>query len=242
MSGSHHETSGDGATPLGGNAFLGSAMMPVDGTAFRVHVLCWPSMPTAWRSLAQAWESVGGWRSTLETTAKRQTDSWIAACAPQLGWPFRGTTAEESTIAAILRRTAMCLAVSVLDGAQVASADRRQGLLHCLSAYDKYVRVPGRRSCGVLISRRDAADTDAFTDAFIHCRKRLPDAEWLRHMELRSWSTPIEPLPLEAAHVIATSIARYRRDKDVENPVVDAIRAKLTHPLDLLVKVPKKRH
>ena len=240
MSDVQQQTSADGASLSGGNAFLGSALRPIAGTAFCVHVLCWPMVPVAWRSLAEAWESVGGWRSPHEGTGKAQAESWIAACAPQLGSPFRGVTAEESTIAAILTRTAMSVAISAVDDAPAAGASLRQGLWHCLSSYANHIDVPGRRPCRVLVSRTGAGPDDC-RDAFAHCRERLPKAEWLQRMELHNWDRPVEPLALEAAHVIANSVARYRADREAENPIVDAIRPKLSHPLELLVRQPKKR-
>ena len=242
MSHAQRQATGDGANMSGTDAFLGSATRSVAGAEFVVHVLCWPIVPAAWRSLAQAWESVGGWRSGDEATAKPKAESWIADCAPQFGSPFRGTAAEESTVAAILTRTAMSIAVSAFDGAQSAGANQRHGLFQCLSRYDKYINVPGRHPCRVLVSRTGTGPVEQeCADAFTHCRERLPDAEWLQRMELRGWNEPFEPLPLEAAHVIATSVARYRADKEAENPIVDAIRAKLAHPLELLARSSKKR-
>ena len=242
MSHAQREATGNAANLPGGDAFLGSAIGSIDGSAFFVQVLCWPSVPAAWLSLTQAWESVGGWRSGEEATAKPNSASWIADCAPQLGSPFRGAAAEESTVAAILTRTAMSVAVSALDSEQDTGANQRQGLFQCLSRYDKYVNVPGRHPCSVLVSRTGAGPIDQeCVDAFTHCRERLPGAGWLQRMELRSWHEPVEPLALEAAHVIATSVARYRADKEAENPIVDALRAKLAHPLDLLERAAKKR-
>ena len=230
------------ASLLGHNAFMGSATLSVADSTFCVHVLCWPIVPVAWRSMTQAWESIGGWRNELDSIAKATSPSWIAECAAQLGSPFRGTTAEESTIAAILTRTPMSLAISVLDGAQAAKAVQRDGLLHCLSSYDSYVRVPGRQSCRTLVARCGVGTADQeWSDAFDRSRRRLPDLEWLQSMELRNWTDPVEPLPLEAAHVIATSIARYRADGDMANPIVEAVRSKLAHPLELLDRPPKKR-
>lgn len=227
---------------LGHNAFMGSASLSLADATLRVHAMCWPIVPTAWRSMAQAWESIGGWRDELDTIAKAQSPSWIADCAAQLGSPFRGTSAEESTVAAILTRTPMYVAISVLDGGEGDGAIQRESLLNCLSSYDKYITVPGRRPCRILVSRSLGKATDrGHIDAFARSRQRLPDAQWLHDMELCCWSDPIEPLPLEAAHVIAASIARYRADDDRANPIADAVRAKLAHPLELLDRPPKRR-
>lgn len=227
---------------IGNNAFMGSATLSVGQTSLFVHALCWPIVPTAWRSMAQAWDSVGGWRDATEALGKPGSPSWIAECATQLGSPFRGSTAEESTIAAILTRTPMSVAISVLDGADTHKAIQRQGFLSCLSSYDTYVKVPGRRPCTILVGRGDGGATNqGYVDAFAHTRQRLPAAEWLQSMELHCWADTMASLPLEAAHVIATSVARYRVDGNMANPIVDAIRPKLAYPLELLDRPLKKR-
>jgi hypothetical protein len=228
---------------LGRQAFVGSAILSIADRAVHVHALCWPIVSTGWQSLARTWASVGEWRQSLDTNTKH-APSWVAECAPQLGVPFRGTSAEESSIAAILMRTPMSVAVSVLDsdGLQATtSANQRQGLVECLSVYDQYVRVPGRQACSVLVVRgRNGADEQSYTDAFARSRRSL-DVKWLQDMELRVLNAPREPLPLEVAHVVATSIARYRADEDMDNPIVDTIRAKLSHRPVLLDRPPKKR-
>ena len=52
----------------------------------------------------------------------------------------------------------------------------------------------------------------------------------------------MEPLPLDAAHVIAAGIVRYRADGGAANPIVEAARSKLAHPLQLRDRLPRKRH
>jgi hypothetical protein len=225
----------------GSHAFVGSAAFPLAGGNVHVHALCWPIVSTGWQSMARTWESVCEWRRSLDSNAKPHPPSWVAECAPQLGTPFHGTTAEESTIAAIFMRTPMFVAVSVHDGTATTEVNQRQGLVECLTIYGEYLRVPGKRACGVLVARaRDEEAGQGFMDAFARSQ-RLLDAQWLQRMEPQSWTDPVEPLPLEVANVIAASIARYRADADIDNPIVDAVRAKLSRPLALLNRPPKKR-
>ena len=228
---------------LGSQAFVGSAILQAADGRVHVYALCWPIVSTGWRSLAQAWDPVRDWRLSLDSNTKH-APSWVAECAPQLGMPFRGSSAEESSIAAILMRTPMSVAVSVLDGdgAQATTAsNQRQGLVECLSIYDQYLRVPGRQACSVLVVRgHDGGHDQGYTDAFARSRRSL-DVKWLQDMELHVLNAPREPLPLEVAHVVATSIARYRVDEDMDNPIVDTIRAKLSHRPMLLDRPLKKR-
>jgi len=234
----------DNASLLGSHAFLGSAVLPIANGAVYVHALCWPIVSTGWRSMAQTWDSVREWRHAPDSNAKPHAPSWVAECAPQLGMPFHGTTAEESSIAAIFTRTPMCVAVSVFDG-DVAQAKirahRRDGLLECLSIYNEYLRAPGRQPCSVLVTRSDMGAADqGYIDAFARSQRSL-DVKWLQDMELRVPTNPREPLPLEVAHVVAASVARYRVDEGLDNPIVDAVRPKLSRKPALLDRPPRKR-
>jgi hypothetical protein len=234
----------DDANLSGSLVFVGSAILPIPDGAVHVFALCWPIVSTGWRTLAQTWKSIGEFRQSIDSNATPHPPSWVAECAPQLGTPFRGTTAEESSIAAIFTRTPMCIAVSVLDsdGAPATSeANLRQGLLECLSIYDAYIRVPGRQACSALVTRgANGAVDQGYVDAFARSQRSL-DAKWLQDMELRVLNGPRDPLPLEVTHVIAASIARYRVDADLDNPIVDAVRAKLSHRPALLDRPPKRR-
>lgn len=217
----------------GTNIFLGSASS--QGGALCVHALCWPIVPAAWRLLAEAWEWIGGTRDAIDSPSKPTATSWIADCAPQLGFPFRGSPAEESTIAAIVTRTPMQVSISMLEDVEGAGANRCNGLLNCLTAYNAYVRAPGHEPGNVLVSRRsDAASDPAHDDALGHCRERLPDMKWLQRVESNSWNGTAEPLPLEFAHVVAGSVIRYRANPAAANPIALAVRTKLAHPFALL--------
>jgi hypothetical protein len=208
-----------------------------------VHALCWPIVPAAWRLLAESWEWIGGSRDVLDAPAKPTATSWIADCAPQAGAPFRGSPAEESTLAAIITRTPMLVAISIIEGAQGARENQREGLLNCLTAYNAYVRQPGHAPGNVLLSSRTtaAAADHPYADALSHCRQRLPEVKWLQEMESSSWHGIAEPLPLEFAHIAASSVIRYHANRDAANPIARAVRAKLAQPVALLDAPPAKR-
>jgi hypothetical protein len=227
----------------GNHAFVGSATLPIAGGIVSVQALCWPSVLSGWEAMALALGSVREWQHAPTSSLKGQSISWIAKCAPQLGGLFNGTPAEESSLAAILVRTGMSVAVSVVDGLPAtARTDQRRGLLECLSVYDSHVGVPGRSACRVLVARAsDEASGLAWADAFSYSQRRLPDAAWIHAMQLRVWTEAIDPLPLEVANVIAGSVARYRVDGQGYNPIVHAVRTKLSSLPSLLDRVPGKR-
>ena len=223
------------ADSLSRTAFLGSAQLPIADSSLWIQVLIWPIVPNAWRLLDQTWEAVGGRREATGAGGKSIGPSWIADCAPQLGAPFCGTTAEESTIAAILSRTAMSIAIAVVNDAPAGNAGLRQSLLQCLSSYDEYVKIPGHLPCSILVARQHGtAATEARADAFAHSRKWLPNASWLQQMKLCPCDSAPEPLALELTHVIAALVARYRADGEGANPIAEAVRSKLAHPFHLL--------
>lgn len=131
----------------------------------------------------------------------------------------------------------MQIAVSILDAKQtqetatVSLVAKRQALSGCLEIYDQFVRAPpGRRACAVLVSRAQGVDIDHRSqEELVRCRTRMPEATWLADMQLRIWKEPIEPLPLELAHLIAESVVRRLLHEDVANPIFDATLTKLAH-------------
>lgn len=228
------------AAPLvpGRIAFAGSAKGQKSAHAsVYVQSLCWPIVPSAWASLTQAWEIVRSSRAELgAASAPNPSTSWIRACAPQLGAPFRDTTAEESSVAALLTRTPMEIAVAIVDAR--ASDDAKAGfqsaqpqaLSNCLATYSKVVRIQKRGPCALVVSRTQGADIDQqFLKEFAHCRTSLSEAEWLNDMQLRFWNQSIEPLPLELAQVIAAAVLRYRLDERAFNPIFEAVLSKMVH-------------
>lgn len=195
-------------------------------------------MPTAWASLSQGWALMREERGDRKpmTAAAAATLSWIRACAPQLGAPFRDTTAEESSIAATLARTPMEVAVVVLDsrGRQLSTRSREHSHLEafssCLALYSDAARARNRASCSLLLSRSSGAGIDAqYEKEFANCRNMQSDAGTLDTMQLRFWSQPREPLPLELANVIAAAVLRHQLDPNGFNPVFAATMGKLAH-------------
>ncbi|MDC8015426.1 hypothetical protein [Tahibacter soli] len=169
--------------------------------------------------------------------------------APQLGEPFRDTPAEESSVAALLVRTPVQIALSILRTPQTPEADstkleamQRQGLAECLAVYDAHLRLPGRSPCSLLIARGLDADTDRrCLDAFNRTRIRLPEAAWLREMQLRFWRDETAPLSLELAQVVARAVAEHLRNEALPNPIVEAVLSKLSQTPDLLKRSVKDK-
>lgn len=229
------------ASPLapGLIAFLGAAHATTGtGESIYVQSLCWSVVPSAWSTLTHAWQAVSALRdeSMADSTIASASPSWVSACAPQLAAPFRSTTtAEESSIAALLMRTPTQIAITVVDaretrGTAADGTTQRQALANGLAIYDQCVRTPGRSACGLLLSRAQSTEIhQQYQEELVRCRSRMPDADWLRRMQLRMWDEPVEPLPLELAHIVAASVARHCLDEHVPNPVFDAALAKLAH-------------
>jgi hypothetical protein len=180
------------------------------------------------------------------STAATAPPSWISICAPQLSAPFRDTTAEESSVAALITRTPVQIAVAVIEvpktskeTAATAVSAQRQALADNLAVYDSFLRVPGRHAYSMLVSRMPSAEAERqYREELALCRSRMSGTDWLRDLQLRAWKEPVEPLPLELAHVIAASVARHRHQQDTPNPVFDAVLTKLVHA-PFQVKRPK---
>ena len=244
-------TSAPATEPLapGRVAFLGSAYASTDGgEAIFVQSLCWPIVPTAWTALTEAWQVVRERRG--EPSSNAATPSWLGNCAPQLGAPFRDTTAEESSVAALVVRTPMQIAITIGDahgkprnGTATGEVEQQQGLSHCLVTYAQFLRAPGRHPCSAIVSRSQGEEVDQrCLETFRRSRTHLSSADPLRDLQLRFWKEPVEPLPLELAHAAAASVVRHRSTEDIPNPVFDAVFTKLANtPFQLQRSVRLKR-
>lgn len=220
-------------------AFAGCANAQKDAQAsVHVQVLCWPIVPNAWSSLTQAWEIVraGRGEATAGLAALNLPASWIRGCAPQLGAPFRDTPAEESSVAALLTRTPIEIAIAIVDSreaqgtAGVVERAQPQALSSCLATYSKVVRAQKRAPCALLISRTQGTDVDErFLKEFAHCRTVMTESEWLNELHLRFWNQAVEPLPLELAQVVAAAVLRHQLDDRGFNPIFEAVLTKLVH-------------
>lgn len=217
-------------------AFLSSAFATTEvGESVFVQSLCWPTVPTAWIELTQSLNTLCSGRDSDPSTklpSLEKFPSWIRNCAPQLAAPFRNTaTAEDSSIAALLSRAPMQIAIAIIDLRDGHSLGMHQrALSQCLAVYNESLQLPCRESCTLLVSRSQAAAIDQQQlDALAKCKTHMPGAHWLKEMQLQFWSEPPEPIPLELSQLVATAAARYALDDEASLPLIDAILTKLVH-------------
>jgi hypothetical protein len=127
----------------------------------------------------------------------------------------------------------MQVAITIRDSRErqgTAIAAPWQALSDCLSTHDQFVSQPGRRACDMLVSSRQTAESEQrYLEEFLRCRAHMPHAVWLRDMHLRFWEEPVEPLPLELAHIVAASVAHCQLHEEAPNPIFDAVLTKLAH-------------
>lgn len=222
-------------------AFLGSAHASGPHGTLYAQAMCWPAVPNAWPALVQAWQAVHVLRDEVRGASATITPgSWIRACAPQLSAPFRDTTAEDSSIAALILRAPIHVAVSVVAFEENAPAPdalvERQAFARNLSAYGEFLRGPGRSACATLVCRTGSAGVEKLCREELASHRSLAGvgAEWLREFELHAWKEPVEPLPLELACVIAAAVVRDSAQGDASHPILDAAMTKLVHdaPVD----------
>ncbi|UXI66029.1 hypothetical protein [Tahibacter amnicola] len=217
-------------------AFAGTAhARAANGEKIHVQALCWPVIATAWHTLSQAWSAVRAERGTPPHSSSGT--SWLKERAPQLAEPFWSTTAEESSVAALVARTPVEIAIVVLrervsEGGEpgVGPTIAWQALANSLLAYDQVARTPGRQPCTVLVTANPGTRSEQQAmGEYVRARTRLPDATWIRDLQLRFWEEPADPLPLQLANVAAEAVARYLLDEKAVNPVFAAVESKLAH-------------
>lgn len=215
-------------------AFLGSAEHPSeDGHHRCVHVLCWATVPTGWNVAAQRWHSLCAERGGREFTEAEweSADAWIVESAPQLAAPFRGTTAAESSLASLLARIPMQVAIGLAEVASVrhaGEAAHRAAFSNCLTQYDDVLRAPGREPCSLLVARsRDELADRRTQETFGVCRARFAESAWVKHAQVRHWKETLEPIPLEWANLLAAAVVRRLATPALPQSLFDALVPKL---------------
>jgi hypothetical protein len=219
-------------------AYAASSLVTTEsGDAIHVEALCWPLVPNAWTALAKTWEAVRAGRGTRVELPGSNGPAvpWIRVCAPQLAAPFRDTAAEESSVAGLLSRTPVQMAIAIHDSREHLTSPSiapdvatRQTLAECLAIYDRFARSPGRQPCNVLVARgHDASRNQQYQDSFQRSRRRLGDVDWINRMQLRFCAEAVLPLPLELAQAAAESVAQQQCNKGVHHPIFDMVLTKL---------------
>lgn len=230
---------GDGE-PLAWNRSAATAVAvgrDAQGAAVYVQALCWPIVPNAWALLQEAWAIVRSGRQSVAkealTAPLAPTASWIGESAPQLSSPFRGSQAEESSVAALVARTPIQIGLGVCTSGQDPEAALRQTWSECLGAYGEYLRIPGRSPCTAVVTQGSDGDRQS-VDALLRTRVRMSDQIWLQELRLQFAREDEVPLPLEMAAVVARSVSEHLVGGPTSRAVLDVSVAKLTRVPDSL--------
>jgi len=200
------------------------------GPAVWVRALCWPIVPNAWWLLQQSWSNVCASRQSVgrEPHVGTPSLSWVGQSAPQLAAPFRETQAEESSVAALLARTPIQISIGVCTASADTAAAQRETWAECLGAYAEHLRLPGRSACTVVVSRGADADQDrGAIEALARARVRMPESTWMQTLRLQFSREEVSPLPLEAASLVARSVAERLVDGPSIQAVLDVAVAKM---------------
>lgn len=221
-------------------AFLGEHAAHHKATLAKafVQVLFWPTLPDAWSRLTSSCTALVALRTEMFSTgATPVARSWVQDVAPQLSLPFsRDASAEESTLATLITRLPVRFIAAVVEPDREKSvapepALYRRSLSGCLSAYEMFLKDARERARGVLIAApREKDQGKNLLEAFKDTRDRLGDSSSLADFELRLWSEPRLPLPLEIANLAAAAISRYLEVPSHANPIFDAVASKLVNP------------
>jgi hypothetical protein len=230
-------------------AFLGRSVSRKEASADSkdacVQVLCWPLASTAWAALTRSWATIKSARDSSAPIIRIHKGppappSWIHSAVPNLGAPFRDNPAEESTLAALISRAQVSIALSVVEVDRLKGKDEppyAPAILDCLSGYLDYLRFPGYEPCQLVVAGPlAAAERQLLTNAWTEARKRLrdePPMQRLAKLSLRICPDGEIPLPVDFANLVSAAIARFVDAPGTPNPVFDAIRPKL-------VQVPRR--
>ena len=223
---------------------------PQPDDAVRVQALCWATIPTAWAFLTQTWDAMTAHRVPNSAPIKARglpcQPDWVAETVPKLSAPFSDVTATESTLAALIARAPIELALSIGEipsGTPLGlSRGMREVAIACLNDYLENLKTPGRSACRVLLSisrgeQRDRELSSAYRDAW-----ERAEASHLDRAELRFCDPSDAPVPLDLTNLAAVATARYLSMPEVANPVFEALRSKVVRmPRHLVAPTPRKR-
>ena len=195
-------------------------------------VLCWPTLPAAWSVLAQAAASLLDVRKGSAGAPIGRPPAatpWMQAIAPQLSQPIaHDPMAGESTLAALVRRLPIRMAVAVTDYAadrDVPEPVRCRDLFGgCLAAYDAHLKASQQAAARVVMVKGKSSSTEILYQAsYQEVGTRLTTSGQVGAMDLRFW-TDAAPLPLELAELAAAAVIRYLQDPEKPHPLMEAIK------------------
>ena len=192
------------------------------------HLLCWPTVPNAWAALTRS--LVPMQTATSRTAAPTMRSSWVHTCSPQLGDLFQDSQAGESTLAALLARTAFQMVVHLVPSGskEARSPAPWQGLSACLEAYGDVLARERRPPATELLVARDVAIPDERNLTAFH--RRHGDLPWLASLPMTMVDDLTSPMPLEASRVAVAAIARFNDAPESNHPIFEAVRPKLANP------------
>ncbi len=181
-------------------------------------VLIWPTTPGAWHALTDTWRVL---RSPDVKRSPAVTASWVSQAAPQISTLYNDVAALETSVASMITRASMgmAVAVSTLD----RRASPREMFIDCLLGYQEYLRRQGRATWSAAVID-PTADNKSVSEQFRVATHGIPFA---KPPSLNFWDDPTAPIPLEIARVASAAVARYVSNRAAPNPIFEAVRSKL---------------
>lgn len=212
-------------------AFLGEYAGIAQSRPVFVQVLCWPTVPAAWGTLAQSYAGLQNQRTGMATLPAPKGASWIHQVAPQLSRPLeRDAAAAESTLATLIRRLPIRFAAAMVEVdptlAPTSEVLRCRDLFsQSLGAYSAHLRSANQAACRVVIAPKQATSIgDTKRQVYDEVLPHLDDAARLEGMAWIEWPGNDVPLPLEMAQLAAAAIGRHVHDPTVNSPLFDTVR------------------
>jgi hypothetical protein len=184
----------------------------------QAQILCWPTTPAAWHTLTHVWRAL---RSPDVKRSPLVAASWVSQYAPQVCSVYNDLAALETSVASLITRASMGMAVAVSTVERRAS--QRELFVDCLLGYQEYLRRQGRATWSAAVMDPGASGPTT-EEQFKVATHGIPFA---KPPTLHFWDGAIEPIPLELARVAAAACARYVANRNAANPIFDAVRSKL---------------
>ncbi len=233
------------ASESGWSAYAAGATAPHSTRAPRVvQVIAWPTLPSSWHQLGMQWAAQRGLHSAVPANPLVRPGSWMTVAAPTLTAAFSESTALETSVANLMGRAAIELAIEVVEVGSLTALPTEasaasKAFVDALTQFSLAQSSARRTRCRRIVVQAPHP-TDVLEQAWSRAPKHamrpaLDDLAFDRSLARES------TLPLEYCQLVAEACLRVLEDRHAVSPLFDAIENKVLRLPACLLRPQRKK-
>lgn len=232
-------------TESGWLAYAACATAHHAGRAPRViQVIAWPTLPSSWHQLGMQWAAQRGLHTATPAPVQGRPVSWMTTAAPTLTSAFSESIALECSLANLMGRAAIELAIDVVEVGSLSalpteSSAASKAFIDALTQFSVAQSSARRTRCRRMVVRAPHS-TEILEQAWSRTPKHamrpaLDDLVFDRNLARES------TLPLDYCQLVAEASLRLLEDREAVSPLFDAIEGKALRLPPCLLRRPRKK-